>query len=32
MESRSVSLVQQSFETVAGLGEKVAEIFYSELF
>jgi len=32
MESRSVSLVQQSFETVAGLGEKVAEIFYGELF
>ena len=32
MESRSVSLVRQSFETVAGLGEKVAEIFYGELF
>jgi hemoglobin-like flavoprotein len=32
MEPRSVSLVQKSFESVAGLGEKAAEIFYGELF
>ena len=32
MESRSIKLVQQSFESVAGLGEKAAEIFYGELF
>jgi hemoglobin-like flavoprotein len=32
MEPREVSLVQASFETAAGLGEQVAEIFYGELF
>jgi nitric oxide dioxygenase len=32
MESHQVKLVQQSFEKAAGLGEKVAEIFYAELF
>jgi len=32
MNRRQVALVQQSFEKVAALGEKVAEIFYAELF
>ena len=32
MDSRQVALVQQSFETAAGLGDKVAELFYAELF
>ena len=32
MNSHQVSLVQQSFEKAAALGEKVAEIFYAELF
>ena len=32
MNAHQVSLVQQSFEKVAGLGEKVAELFYAELF
>jgi nitric oxide dioxygenase len=32
MEARSIKLVQESFEKVAPLGEKVAEIFYGELF
>jgi len=32
MESRTIRLVQESFEKVAPLGEKVAEIFYKELF
>ncbi len=32
MDARSITLVQQSFEKVAALGEKVAEIFYGELF
>lgn len=32
MNAQQVSLVQQSFEKAAGLGEKVAEIFYAELF
>ncbi|MFO1183679.1 MAG: globin family protein [Bauldia sp.] len=32
MNARQVTLVQQSFEKVAPLGEKVAEIFYDELF
>lgn len=32
MDSRQISLVQQSFEKAAGLGEAVAEIFYAELF
>lgn len=32
MDTRSITLVQQSFEKVATLGEKVAEIFYGELF
>ena len=32
METRSISLVQISFEDVVLLGEKVAEIFYDELF
>jgi nitric oxide dioxygenase len=32
MDSRQVALVQQSFETAAIMGEKVAEIFYAELF
>ena len=32
MDSRQVALVQQSFETAAGLREKVAELFYAELF
>ena len=29
---QQVMLVQQSFEKAAGLGEKVAELFYAELF
>ena len=32
MNAQQVALVQQSFEKAAGLGEKVAEIFYAELF
>lgn len=32
MDARDVQLVQQSFEKAAGLGDKVAEIFYAELF
>lgn len=32
MDARNISLVQQSFEKAAGLGEAVAEIFYAELF
>lgn len=32
MDARNISLVQQSFEKAAGLGETVAEIFYAELF
>lgn len=32
MNSHQVSLVQQTFEKAAALGEKVAEIFYAELF
>jgi hemoglobin-like flavoprotein len=32
MDSSQVALVQQSFEKAAAMGEKVAEIFYSELF
>jgi nitric oxide dioxygenase len=32
MDSRQVQLVQRSFEQAAALGEKVAEIFYAELF
>ena len=32
MDARQVELVQQSFEQAATLGEKVAEIFYAELF
>lgn len=32
MQQRDIALVKQSFEKAAGLGEKVAEIFYSELF
>jgi nitric oxide dioxygenase len=32
MDARSIALVQNSFEDVAVLGEKVAEIFYGELF
>ncbi len=32
MNSHQVALVQQSFEKAAGLGEKVAQIFYAELF
>jgi hemoglobin-like flavoprotein len=32
MNERQVRLVQQSFEKAAALGEKVAEIFYAELF
>ena len=32
MNSQQVALVQQSFEKAAALGEKVAEIFYDELF
>lgn len=32
MDARSITLVQQSFEKVAALGEKVAESFYGELF
>jgi hemoglobin-like flavoprotein len=32
MNAQQVTLVQQSFEKAAGLGEKVAEIFYAELF
>jgi nitric oxide dioxygenase len=32
MDSQQVRLVQQSFEKAAVLGEKVAELFYAELF
>jgi len=32
MDANQVSLVQKSFEKAAALGEKVAEIFYEELF
>jgi hemoglobin-like flavoprotein len=32
MDTHSVTLVQRSFETAAKLGDKVAEIFYGELF
>jgi len=32
MNSDQVALVQQSFEKAAAMGEKVAEIFYAELF
>jgi hemoglobin-like flavoprotein len=32
MNGHQITLVQQSFEKAAGLGEKVAEIFYAELF
>jgi nitric oxide dioxygenase len=32
MNAHQVELVQKSFEKAAGLGEKVAEIFYAELF
>ena len=32
MDARQVALVQASFEKAAALGEKVAEIFYAELF
>ena len=32
MDAHQVSLVQKSFEKAATLGEKVAEIFYAELF
>ncbi|MEZ5994967.1 MAG: globin family protein [Hyphomonadaceae bacterium] len=32
MDAQQISLVQQSFEKAAGLGEAVAEIFYAELF
>ena len=32
MNANQVMLVQQSFEKAAALGEKVAEIFYAELF
>ena len=32
MDSQQIALVQQSFEEAAALGEKVAEIFYDELF
>jgi hemoglobin-like flavoprotein len=32
MDSQQIALVQQSFEKAAALGEKVAEIFYDELF
>jgi nitric oxide dioxygenase len=32
MDARQVALVQESFEMAAGLGEKVAELFYAELF
>jgi hemoglobin-like flavoprotein len=32
MNARQVALVQQSFEKVAALGDKAAELFYVELF
>lgn len=32
MSPEHVRMVQESFEAAAGLGEKVAEIFYEELF
>ena len=32
MDAHSVALVQQSFEKVAPLGDKVPQIFYDELF
>jgi hemoglobin-like flavoprotein len=32
MDDQQIALVQRSFEKAAALGEKVAEIFYAELF
>ena len=32
MDPHKITLVQQSFEKVAGMGEKAAELFYAELF
>jgi len=32
MDAHKIALVQQSFEKVAGLGLKAAELFYAELF
>lgn len=32
MDSKQIALVQQTFEKAAILGEKVADIFYAELF
>lgn len=32
MDARKIALVQQSFEKVAAIGLKAAELFYSELF
>jgi len=32
MDARKIMLVQQSFEKVAGMGIRAAEIFYAELF
>jgi hemoglobin-like flavoprotein len=32
MDARKITVVQQSFEKVAAIGLKAAEIFYSELF
>ena len=32
MDARQVTLVQQSFEKVAAMGEPAAELFYGELF
>jgi nitric oxide dioxygenase len=32
MKAREIALVQQSFEQVAAMGEKAAELFYAELF
>lgn len=32
MNNQQIMLVKESFEKAAGLGEKVAEIFYAELF
>jgi hemoglobin-like flavoprotein len=32
MDARQIALVQQSFEQVAALGERLSEVFYAELF
>jgi hemoglobin-like flavoprotein len=32
MDARRITLVQQSFEQVAALGDRLSEVFYAELF